>query len=154
MDLEKLIAEIKKESKEEITKKAKITVVEIVNEFTNIYKTTDLFEKHKLMPWELLLRLSFASIAGDNKLNRNEYELFCELTEGLIDRPTPKQLAEQIKDSDIKSTIHIIDDFVDVLGKKMAKLKEKLVLYALCFVAIDGVIDDSELQLIRLLAQN
>jgi len=154
MDLDSLVLEIQNQNKEDIIKRAKVIVVEIINEFTKIYKTTDLFEKHKLMPWELLLRLSFAAIAGDNKLNKNEYELFCILTEGLIDRPSPKELADEIRNSDINITISIIDDFVDTLGKKMAKLKEKLVEYAICFVAIDGVIDDQEKQLLRLLAQN
>lgn len=154
MNLDNLILEIQNLKKEEIVKRARIIVVEIINEFTKIYKTTDLFEKHKLMPWELLLRLSFAAIAGDNKLNKNEYELFCTLTEGLIDTPSPKELADEIRNSDINITITIIDDFVDTLGKKMAKLKEKLVEYAICFVAIDGVIDEQEKQLLNLLAQN
>ena len=154
MDLKKEIEIIKKQSKDEIIKRAKIVVVEVINEFTQIYKTTDLFEKHKLMPWELLLRLSYASIAGDNKLNKNEYELFCALTEGLIDRPSPKELAYEIKNSDIELTIAIIDDFVDTLGKKMAKLKDKLIEYCLCFVAIDGEIDNNELKFITLLDQN
>ena len=154
MDLNKKINEIKVLKKDEIKKRAKIIVVDILNEFTKIYKTTDLFEKHNLMPWELLLRLSYASIAGDNKLNENEYELFVEMTEGLIDKPTPKKLAEEIKNSDLSSTIRIIDDFVDTIGKKMAPLKEKIVEYAICFTAIDGVIDQNELYFLRKLAQD
>ena len=49
-----------------------------------------------------------------------------------------RELAYEIKNSDIELTIAIIDDFVDTLGKKMAKLKDKLIEYCLCFVAIDG----------------
>ena len=96
MDLGKKIDEINLLTKDQIKKRAKANAVEILNEFTNIYKTTDLFEKHNLMPWELLLRLSYAAIAGDNKININEYELFVEMTEGLIDKPTPKKLADEI----------------------------------------------------------
>ena len=106
------------------------------------------------MPWELLLRLSYASIASDNKLNVSEYELFCELTEGLIDKPTPKQLAEEIKNCDIQETIAIIDDFIDNLGRKRADLKQKLIEYSICFAAIDGVIVNSELFFIKRLAQD
>ncbi|MBP5445687.1 MAG: TerB family tellurite resistance protein [Acholeplasmatales bacterium] len=153
MDYLKLVNEIKKLNKEQIKKRAKIVVVDILNEFTKIYKTTDLFEKHNLMPWELLLRLSYASIAGDNKVNVNEYELFVEITEGLIDKPSPKQLVEEIKNCDLQKTINIVDDFIDTLGKKMAQLKENLVEYAICFAAIDGTIDDGELYLIKKLAQ-
>ena len=53
MDLEKSIKELKSLNKEKLIKRAKDNVVEILNEFTKIYKTTDLFEKHNLMPWEL-----------------------------------------------------------------------------------------------------
>ena len=105
------------------------------------------------MPWELLVYLSYAAIAGDNKINANEYDLFLELTDGLIDKPTPKQLALEIKNTDISRTIGIVDDFIDKLGKKMAKLKEILVDYALCFTAIDGNIDDNELRFLKRLAQ-
>ena len=154
MDYLKLVNEIKKLKKDQIKKRAKVVVVDILNEFTHIYKTTDLFEKHNLMPWELLLRLSYASIAGDNKLNVNEYELFVEITEGLIDKPTPKQLADEIKNCELAQTINIIDDFIDKLGKKMAQLKENLVEYVICFTAIDGEIDNNELYLIKRLAQD
>ena len=152
MDLEKSIKELKSLNKENLIKRAKDNVVEILNEFTKIYKTTDLFEKHNLMPWELLLRLSYASIASDNKLNKNEYELFVEMTNGLIDKPSPKQLADEIKNSDISTTIGIIDDFIDRLGKKMATLKENIVEYAICFTLIDGILDDNELYFLKRLA--
>lgn len=152
MDLEKSIKELKSLNKENLIKRAKDNVVEILNEFTKIYKTTDLFEKHNLMPWELLLRLSYASIASDNKLNKNEYELFVEMTNGLIDKPSPKQLADEIKSSDLSSTIGIIDDFIDKLGKKMATLKENIVEYAICFTLIDGILDDNELYFLKRLA--
>ena len=152
MDLEKSIKELKSLNKEKLIKRAKDNVVEILNEFTKIYKTTDLFEKHNLMPWELLLRLSYASIASDNKLNKNEYELFVEMTNGLIDKPSPKQLADEIKSSDLSSTIGIIDDFIDKLGKKMATLKENIVEYAICFTLIDGILDDNELYFLKRLA--
>ena len=152
MDLEKSIKELKSLNKENLIKRAKDNVVEILNEFTKIYKTTDLFEKHNLMPWELLLRLSYASIASDNKLNKNEYELFVEMTNGLIDKPSPKQLADEIKSSDLSSTIGIIDDFIDKLGKKMATLKENIVEYAICFTLIDGILDESELYFLKRLA--
>ena len=152
MDLEKSIKELKSLNKENLIKRAKDNVVEILNEFTKIYKTTDLFEKHNLMPWELLLRLSYASIASDNKLNKNEYELFVEMTNGLIDKPSPKQLADEIKNSDISTTIGIIDDFIDKLGKKMATLKENIVEYAICFTLIDGILDDNELYFLKRLA--
>ena len=152
MDLQKKIDEIKTLDKENIIKRAKVNVVDILNEFTKIYKTTDLFEKHNLMPWELLLRLSYASIASDNKINKNEYELFLEMTNGLIDKPSPKQLADEIKNSDLSSTIGILDDFIDKLGKKMATLKENIVEYAICFTLIDGVLDDNELNFLKRLA--
>ena len=152
MDLGKKIDEINLLTKDQIKKRAKANVVEILNEFTNIYKTTDLFEKHNLMPWELLLRLSYAAIAGDNKININEYELFVEMTEGLIDKPTPKKLADEIRNCDLTSTITIVDDFVDTLGKKMASLKEKIVDYAICFTAIDGIIDTTEIMFLKRLA--
>ena len=152
MDLQKKIDEIKTLDKDNIIKRAKVNVVDILNEFTKIYKTTDLFEKHNLMPWELLLRLSYASIASDNKINKNEYELFLEMTNGLIDKPSPKQLADEIKNSDLSSTIGILDDFIDKLGKKMATLKENIVEYAICFTLIDGVLDDNELNFLKRLA--
>ena len=154
MDYNKLVDEIKSLKIEDVRERAKIVAVDIIKEFTRIYKTTDLFEKHNLMPWELLLRLSYASIASDNKLNVSEYNLFCELTDGLIDKPTPKQLAEEIKNCEIQETIEIIDDFIDNLGKKRADLKQKLIEYSICFAAIDGVIDPSELFFIRRLAQD
>ena len=153
MDYLKKVNEIKKLSKEQIKKRAKLVVVDILNDFTHIYKTTDLFEKHNLMPWELLLRLSYASIAGDNKLNINEYELFIELTTGLIYKVTPKELAEEIKNCNLSETVNIINDFVDNIGKKMPKLKENLVEYCICFIAIDGDIDKNELYYIEQLAQ-
>lgn len=153
MDLGKRIDEINMMSKDQIKKIAKADVVDILREFTTIYKTTDLFEKHNLMPWELLLRLSYAAIAGDNKINIHEYDLFVELTNGLIDKPTPKKLTEEIKNCDLPSTINILDDFIDTLGKKMAPLKDKIVEYAICFTAIDGIIDTSELFFLRKLAE-
>ncbi|MCR5462489.1 MAG: hypothetical protein K6E87_05425 [bacterium] len=153
MILDELVYEIKLLNKEQIKKRAKKDVIEILNEFKYIHKTTDLFEKHNIMPWELIVYLSYAAIAGDNRINKCEYDLFIELTDGLIDRPTPKQLAEEIKNTDINKTISIIDDFIDKIGKKMAKLKEILVDYALCFTAIDGQIDNNELLLLKRLAQ-
>ena len=153
MNLDDLIYEVKLLNKDQIKKRAKKDVVEILNEFTHIYKTTDLFEKHNIMPWELLLHLSYAAIAGDNKININEYELFLELTEGLIDKPSPKKLAEEIKNCDMPKIIKIVDDFIDKLGKKMANLKEIIVDYALCFTAVDGEIDDNEIKLLKRLAQ-
>jgi hypothetical protein len=153
MDIDLLVKEIKKLNTDQIKKRAKKVVVEILNDFTNIYKTTDLFEKHKIMPWELLLRLSYAAIASDNKLNINEYNLFLELTNGLIEPISPKELTEEIKTSNLEITINIIDDFVDTLGKKMAKLKENIIEYAICFIAIDGHIDDNEVYFVRKLAQ-
>ena len=153
MILDELLYEIKLLNKDQIKTRAKKDVIEILGEFKYIYKTTDLFEKHHLMPWELLVHLSYAAIAGDNRINVNEYELFLELTDGLIDKPSPKKLAEEIKNTDINKTIGIVDDFIDKVGKKMAKLKEILVDYALCFTAIDGEIDDNELRLLKRLAQ-
>ena len=153
MILDELVYEVKLLNKEQIKKRAKKDVIEILNEFKHIYKTTDLFEKHNLMPWELLVFLSYAAIAGDNRINKNEYELFLELTDGLIDKPTPKQLTDEIKNTDINRTIGIVDDFIDKIGKKMAKLKEILVDYALCFTAIDGEIDDNEMRFLKRLAQ-
>ncbi len=153
MDIDLLISEIKKLNANQIKKRAKDIVVDILNEFTHIYKTTDLFEKHKIMPWELLLRLSYAAIASDNKLNVNEYNLFLELTDGLIEPISPKKLTDEIKASNLETTITIIDDFVDTLGKKMAKLKENIIEYAICFIAIDGNIDKNEEYFVRKLAQ-
>ena len=153
MILDELVYEVKLLNREQIKKRAKKDLIEILNEFKYIYKTTDLFEKHNLMPWELLVYLSYAAIAGDNRINKNEYDLFTELTDGLIDKPTPKQLAEEIKNTDINRTIGIVDDFIDKIGKKMAKLKEILVDYAVCFTAIDGEIDDNEFRLLKRLAQ-
>lgn len=153
MILDELVYEVKLLNKDQIKNRAKKDVIEILNEFKYIYKTTDLFEKHSIMPWELLVYLSYAAIAGDNRINANEYDLFLELTDGLIDKPTPKQLALEIKNTDIAKTIGIVDDFIDKLGKKMAKLKEILVDYALCFTAIDGEIDDNELRFLKRLAQ-
>ena len=125
MNVDLLINETKKLSVSQIKKKAKKIVVDILNDFTQIYKTTDLFEKHNIMPWELLLRLSYAAIASDNVLNINEYNLFLELTDGLIEPISPKELTEEIKTSNLEITIEIVDDFVDVLGKKMASLNVK-----------------------------
>jgi len=154
MEYIKLVDEIKELKIEDVKQRAKIVTVDLIKEFTRIYKTTDLFEKHNIMPWELLLRLSYASIASDNKLNVSEYNLFCELTEGLIDKPSPKQLAEEIKNCDIQETIAIIDDFIDNLGRKRADLKQKLIEYSICFAAIDGAIVNSELFFIKRLAQD
>ena len=153
MNVDLLVKEIKKLNTDQIKKRAKKVVVEILNEFTHIYKTTDLFEKHQIMPWELLLRLSYAAIASDNKLNKNEYNLFIELTEGLIEPISPKKLTDEIKNSNLEITVDIIDDFVDNLGKKMASLKDSIIEYVVCFIAIDGVIDESELYFVNRLAQ-
>ena len=153
MNIDLLIKEIKKLNTDQIKKRAKKIVVEILNDFTHIYKTTDLFEKHNIMPWELLLRLSYAAIASDNKLNINEYNLFLELTEGLIEPISPKKLTEEIKESNLEIAINIIDDFVDTLGKKMAQLKENIIEFAICFIAIDGNIDPNEVYFIQKLAQ-
>lgn len=153
MNVDLLINETKKLNTNQIKKKAKSIVIDILNDFTHIYKTTDLFEKHKIMPWELLLRLSYAAIASDNVLNVNEYNLFLELTDGLIEPISPKELTEEIKTSNLEITIEIVDDFVDTLGKKMAKLKENIIEYAICFVLIDGNLDKNELFFIRRLAQ-
>ena len=153
MNVDLLVKEIKKLNTDQIKKRAKKVVVEILNEFTHIYKTTDLFEKHQITPWELLLRLSYAAIASDNKLNKNEYNLFIELTEGLIEPISPKKLTDEIKNSNLEITVDIIDDFVDNLGKKMASLKDSIIEYVVCFIAIDGVIDESELYFVNRLAQ-
>ncbi len=153
MNVDLLINETKKLNTNQIKKKAKSIVIDILNDFTHIYKTTDLFEKHKIMPWELLLRLSYAAIASDNVLNVNEYNLFLELTDGLIEPISPKELTEEIKTSNLEITVEIVDDFVDTLGKKMAKLKENIIEYAICFVLIDGNLDKNELFFIRRLAQ-
>lgn len=153
MNVDLLINETKKLNTNQIKKKAKSIVIDILNDFTHIYKTTDLFEKHKIMPWELLLRLSYAAIASDNVLNVNEYNLFLELTDGLIEPISPKELTEEIKTSNLEITIEIVDDFVDTLGKKMAKLKENIIEYAICFVLIDGNLDKNELFFIKRLAQ-
>ena len=153
MNVDLLINETKKLNTNQIKKKAKSIVIDILNDFTHIYKTTDLFEKHKIMPWELLLRLSYAAIASDNVLNVNEYNLFLELTDGLIEPISPKELTEEIKTSNLEITVEILDDFVDTLGKKMAKLKENIIEYAICFVLIDGNLDKNELFFIKRLAQ-
>ena len=153
MNVDLLINETKKLNTNQIKKKAKNIVIDILNDFTHIYKTTDLFEKHKIMPWELLLRLSYAAIASDNVLNVNEYNLFLELTDGLIEPIYPKELTEEIKTSNLEITVEILDDFVDTLGKKMAKLKENIIEYAICFVLIDGNLDKNELFFIKRLAQ-
>lgn len=153
MNVDLLINETKKLNTNQIKKKAKSIVIDILNDFTHIYKTTDLFEKHKIMPWELLLRLSYAAIASDNVLNVNEYNLFLELTDGLIEPISPKELTEEIKTSNLEITVEIVDDFVDTLGKKMAKLKENIIEYAICFVLIDGNLDKNELFFIKRLAQ-
>ena len=153
MNVDLLINETKKLNTNQIKKKAKSIVIDILNDFTHIYKTTDLFEKHKIMPWELLLRLSYAAIASDNVLNVNEYNLFLELTDGLIEPISPKELTEEIKTSNLEITVEIVDDFVDTLGKKMAKLKENIIEYAICFILIDGNLDKNELFFIKRLAQ-
>jgi len=154
MNVDLIINETKKLSVSQIKKKAKKIVVDILNDFTQIYKTTDLFEKHNIMPWELLLRLSYAAIASDNVLNINEYNLFLELTDGLIEPISPKELTEEIKTSNLEITIEIVDDFVDVLGKKMASLKENIVEYAVCFILIDGKLNNNELYFVKRLAQD
>ena len=154
MNVDLLINETKKLSINQIKKKAKNIVIDILKDFTQIYKTTDLFEKHKIMPWELLLRLSYAAIASDNVLNVNEYNLFLELTDGLIEPISPKELTEEIKTSNLEMTVEIIDDFVDSIGKKIPNLKENIVEYAICFVLIDGHLADNELFFVKRLAQD